>query len=442
MRTADDLARRFVKTRKGISTPVLLVTISIALLLTVAAIDLAQLSHQRHQMQIGADAAALAATAKLHDRRWLYLGPDVAGQSVGEQLMMIQPWQDPQLVEAQGEAIRFAAFNQVADRQIVLEENVSNDPQGDMMYGFVADPTHEQINGTPSADGGFNSMMVRASRRKAAGDLPLLWMARQVGMANLEMKVVSQAVLDQRLYGFRPLLMRGTTGELTNVTQVPVPILPIAVMPNIDDLTMFEEIEDVAPTNLWWAKGPEDNYFVDPFTRQVTPGSDGIAEMVIRIGTDSSQSATNSVKTRRGALIGFGNGDTSPSAIVFRGLSGLNADELPGGEINLSNDQNLPTFPAVYNVSQDDAPAYRTGLINAGPSLIGQPRILPIGAPAGGSSFVFGGFVAGAIVDCLQDSGDGSLLLVVQPCLLQTPTALTGGDNPRNPWIGKLLLNR
>ena len=44
------------------------------------------------------------------------------------------------------------------------------------------------------------------------------------------------------------------------------------------------------------------------------------------------------------------------------------------------------------------------------------------------------------VADLLED---GSLLIVVQPCLLQTPTALTGGDNtPRNPWIGKLLLNR
>ena len=444
MHTADELAPLFVKSRKGISTPVLLVTISIVLVLTVAAIDLAQISHQRHQMQIGADAAALAATAKLHDRGWLYLGPEGDGRTVQQQLAKIQVFRDAHVLEARSEAIKFAGLNKTANRKIVLLDSKLDDPNSDMVHGFVQDPSAEQLaGGVPSLDGGFNSMLVRAKQPKGDDGLPILWMARQVGLANLAMKVHSQAVVDQRLYGFRPLLLRDSSGDLTNVTQVPVPILPIGVEPDIEDLTMFEQLgtTGISCTDLWWAKGPEDKFLVDLVSRPivVAPGFDGIAEMVIRIKSDSAQPAANNVKTRRGALIGFGNGDTGPAGIQYHCLAGVSADELPSGKIDLSDPHNLPSFAAAYNVKEDDLTTLRA--IFTDPSLIGQPRIIPVGACAG-DSFVIGGFVAGTIVDCLQDSGDGSLLLVVQPCVLQTPTALTGGDNPRNPWIGKLLLNR
>jgi hypothetical protein len=357
---------------------------------------------------------------------------------------MIAMYQHPQLGQARREAIRFARLNKVADREILLETNPTNHPQGDLVHRFVEDPADDQNTASSSLDGGFNSMAVRASRRKAAGELPLLWMARQVGLADLEMKVDAQAVVDQRLFGFRPLLMRGPSGELTTVTQVPVPILPIGIEPNIDDLTMFEELAPtgIDSTCLWWAKGPQDEYFVDPVTRAVARGigGDGIAEMVIRIKSNSAQPAANTVKTRRGALIGFGNGDTGPTGVMYHSLAGVSADELPTGKIDLSDTHNLPAFGAAYNKTQQELTTLRGILTD--PRLLGQPRIIPVGASAGDSSFVFGGFVAGAIVDCMQDSGDGSLLLVVQPCLLQTPTALTGGETPRNPWIGKLLLNR
>jgi hypothetical protein len=238
---------------------------------------------------------------------------------------------------------------------------------------------------------------------------------------------------------------------LTGETHVPVPIVPLAVIPDTEDLAM--NVPAGFPENLWWAKGPRDEFIVDPEHQQVTPngGGDGIAEFIIRIPcSDCSGSASESGNTRAGALLAFGGAGTGPAAILHVSRFGLHAEDLlPHSELNLNDPNNLPIFPANYNGTSDDLADIRAGLLSTDmslPPLIGAPRIFPLGAPYGNDEFVIAGFVAGAIVDCTRDS-DGSLLLAVQPCVLQSPTALVAGvvNNdviPRNPWIGKILLNR
>jgi hypothetical protein len=426
MAIVDAYALASLEPRRGISTPALLVTLSIAILLAAAALDLAQLSHQRHQIQIGADAAVLAAAPHVMDRGWLYLGPEGSNDPNLEDT--ISSVRMAQLEAAQQHAIFFAGLNKVAKRSILLDENPNNDRDGDIFVGFTPDPAVRELDGLPGPDGGFNSLIVRASRRKAAGDLPLLWLARHVGLHELDMKVYSQATVDQRVFGFRPL------------THVPIPILPLAVLPRPDDLSMFPP---EAPIHLWWAKGPNDSYTVDPIHRIVSPGADGIAEIVIRVHSQSSGNPSNNVKTRRGVLLGFGSGgDCSPASFAQISTFGLTSQDLPYGELAIVDQNDPPAVAAEYNVDSADLMDICGTLREAEFQLLGAPRIIPLGVPISSSQVGIVGFVAGTIVHCEQDLGDDSLLIVIQPCLLQSPTALVGGDNPRNPWIGKLLLNR
>jgi hypothetical protein len=76
----------------------------------------------------------------------------------------------------------------------------------------------------------------------------------------------------------------------------------------------------------------------------------------------------------------------------------------------------------------------------------GQKRIWPLGIVRGegnatDQSCQILGFAAGQVVDGV-DGDAGTFELVIQPCWLQTPTALVGAGNPHNPWIGKLVLVR
>lgn len=106
--------------------------------------------------------------------------------------------------------------------------------------------------------------------------------------------------------------------------------------------------------------------------------------------------------------------------------------------MSVADENNPPILPAEYTVTTVNVGDYVSALT----PLIGVPRLFPLGEVDTTSSIAIIGFVAGTIVDCRQDPNDDSLLIFVQPCLLQTPTALTRGANLRNPWIGKLLLNR
>jgi hypothetical protein len=95
---------------------------------------------------------------------------------------------------------------------------------------------------------------------------------------------------------------------------------------------------------------------------------------------------------------------------------------------------------AQYRFSSADLNRICQGLLRTA----AQPRIWPIGANVstalGRPAVGIVGFVAGSVVECRTQGND--LVIVVQPCVLQTPTALTDPSAQRNPFIGKLLLNR
>ncbi len=439
--------------RRGITTPALLVTLAVAMLLAVAALDIAQLSHQRQQLQNGADAAALAATSQVMDRRWLYRGVEGANTNDSELFDDVQFYQ---LRCAENDAICFAGENKIANRSIKLTESADNFINDDVVFGYVDDPAYEELefdaDNVPlaGADGSFNTVVVNASRRKAVGDLPLLWMARQVGLHQLEMVVTSQAAVDQRIKGFLPLQLLNADGTPSEITRVAVPMLPFAVVPQVEDYEDLANADDCLPTHLWWSTGPHDYYTVNEKLQVVTgckdaPQPDGIAEMVLRIKSHCTDESQNTVKTRRGALIGFPLNDnpatTAPEAIAEVSLYGLELQDLPNGLI-IEHPNTPPSLPAVYNDEPDDLEQICTALLTSNPPILGLPRIFPVVDEGDGGETVLLGFVAGTIVHCELDLGDKSLLLVVQPCLLQTPTAVVGDGAPRNPWIGKLLLNR
>ena len=75
----------------------------------------------------------------------------------------------------------------------------------------------------------------------------------------------------------------------------------------------------------------------------------------------------------------------------------------------------------------------------------GQPRIWLLGTELPSATEVpvlaVGDFLAACVVDVDEDV-DGRLTIHLQPCLLQTATAMVRAGQRRNPWIGKLVLNR
>ncbi|MCA9249296.1 MAG: hypothetical protein KDA42_19375, partial [Planctomycetales bacterium] len=75
----------------------------------------------------------------------------------------------------------------------------------------------------------------------------------------------------------------------------------------------------------------------------------------------------------------------------------------------------------------------------------GQKRVFPLGeilsANDGSSGLRVRQFAAGRVVDCYTEM-NGTLILIVQPTLMQTATALARTGQSPNPWIGKVVRTR
>ncbi len=385
------------------------------------------MSIQKHQMQIGADAASLTAAVEIMDQRRLYLGPENSDDTSEEQFNRLAAIQQMQVMSALTEAETLAAKKSVGGTPITLVG------ERDVTTGWVANPEdHDAPALEQGQDGSFNAMTVDISSSAAAGDLVLLWMAQQSGLDRLNVHVQSVAMVDTRLHGFRPL------------PQVRVPLVPLALFPY--PKLIDSNGSDGLPSQLWWAKGPRDKFTVDTAEQAVYPGGDQIAEMVFRLPVqqdddDEGESEEDEYTIRRCAAVKLlpaaGNGRSPHQEFPALAYWGLGLEELAllDGQITLGDDPPA-MLPADFRLRREDVAFIRDGLLG----IRGRPRIWPVATNVPSGIGVVG-FVAGCVADCFTEK-NGDLMIVIQPCLLRTPTALTSAASLRNAWIGKLLLIR
>src|SRR5207249_3527906 len=90
------------------------------------AIDIGVIALARCELQRAADAAALAAADELLDRQELTGAPDQRDEEAA----------------ARARAVQVAGANSAGGTALALDPNAANDPQGDVVVGYVADPAN------------------------------------------------------------------------------------------------------------------------------------------------------------------------------------------------------------------------------------------------------------------------------------------------------------
>lgn len=361
------------------------------------AVNVAKLQLVQSQLRTACRAAALAGAAELIDEGGLYGAPTQADD-----------------VWSAREAARlYAARNAVDGRPLKLDANLKNDPQGDLVVGWI-DPTgpvgrHLQIPTGPGPHE-VNTLRVTARMGRNVADRVTLWFGGLVGVSSFDIAAQAQASVDRRVVGFKP------------EPGVNVPLMPLVA----DAAAWHDAVKQPADAEV------NDLYFVHPLTGVVTPGADGIPEMTLVCGNTT---ATTGVPC---APLALSNAQDPADAWTVRCRQGLSADDLAdyGGELVLrkgacpvSIERNLP-------------PDLQYGLLD----VLGRPRAWALGEPNAQSAGTINvtGFGAGRVVAArpIENSDNNAWEIVVQPTTLACSQAVALPGAAPNPWIAKLELTQ
>jgi hypothetical protein len=352
--------------RFGVTTAGLLVGSTILIGCAALALDLAFLMKHNMEARAATDAAALAGACELWDLTLL------GGQSA-EGTISREAAQNQQASAAQAQAQKLALANTVGHKRVSLSAK-------EML-----------INVAPATIG--NSLTVRCEFTAQRRNPVTRAVGRLLGLAEVEMIVESQAVLDQRVCGFAP------AGD------VHVPMAPIIIDPKS---WMSQCSSGVVTVTLHIEDGVESG--AGRLCTLAPPSETGYAFSFEQIAS----------------------GLTDTDLIRLPNQSFALDDSLPAGHLDLAS-TDLPGSTLIL-------PEIQSGLA----SMAGRRLIWPLG-----SDFVtvesevptrrVEAFAAARVVHCSWN-GSNEITIVVAPCLFATTTALCCASQPRNPWIGKVYL--
>ncbi len=367
--------RRHHRHAKGLTTAGLIVGMSTLLAFVAVAVDLAILQSCETEARSAADAAALAGAAELWDRSLLPPHLQNLGLPAVDSAHQAQTVPERQMQHCVTRVCKYAAMNTVGGQAVTLTED-------DMSFNDRS---------------GAVAMTVQASFTEQRGNPVSRVVGGALGLAGADLRIASQAVLDQRVYGF----VASTTAR--------APVLPI-----------------VLDTDLW--------------NDQVATSS----IVTIQIATDASEIITGArlcSMQSTAATILIDHREIAPPTLVDHILSGIRKSDLvnlPSQSIALSQDPSRPLDLSTPTVST----ATLRDVGNALHTIAGQPRVWMLGGQVtdanDGVACRVTSFVAAKVLAC---SVDGErLTAVLQPCLYSTSTALVRTGQPRNPWLAKVCL--
>lgn len=348
-------------------------------------LDLGFITYTRSQLQAGADAAALASAQELAEG-W---GP-FASKTAQETETLAQ--ESARQIAALHPSGDLGSIHIIPERDVRLGHRERNSASGDWSYHWEKP---------------YNLVAITTRRIHSENQedsaLPLFF-APVIGHKHAEVTVTAIA-------GLRPGIGFRHIPEAANP-----PVLPIAF-----DLPTWEALESGHEgSNLYNVDGEqevvtfEDDYTVDPKTKAVGKGTDGILEFNLYPSDHKEMPSGN-----RGTVkIGVSNNGTSDLSRQIR--TGLNEQDLKpyGGELSFENG------PIFLDGNPGMSAAIKVDLA----SIIGEVRAIPIFNKFEGNgskaTFTIVKFV-GVRILAVQLTGK-SKYIIVQPATLTHPTVIPG----------------
>jgi hypothetical protein len=392
--------------RRGSVWPLLLACLVLVLACIALAVDSALIWQARQELQVAADASALAAVLELADDR-LLISRDGSHQ------------------EAVLRGMEYAKA--IANKHHVLGKPLQldlNDDVPDVVPGFFDTVAGFQPARSDEWDNPLLNAIEVTGRRTSERGTPVgLFFTRLFRLPSSNVAASATAVLDRNIVGFRP------TGQLH------VPLMPIALLSDpsgLEEQSWEAQVDKPLSTG-----GGTDEYVFNKSSRQWfsagddTKAGDGLPEFTLRLPLGSL-----AVEESNGQVLQIGKPSTE---VLLRQVErGLLADDLEAsqGQLALGWDGMLPIETQTLPTSNT---LQRLRSLFAAIHQRGEARIWPLYLPSS-SGVLLRGFVAARIAHIEQS--ESQLMLVLQPTVLTTGTALTQPSASSNAYIGKIKLVR
>jgi Flp pilus assembly protein TadG len=352
--------------------------------LIALAIDIGYLLVARTELQHAADAAALAAAADLI--------PDSGG-------LYGQANMSSEITTARNRAITFAAANRVRNVAPAVDANTSNSTSGDIVIGYLANPSDPTQNMSFADLNKSNAAKVRVRRTASQNGEVALFFSRIFGVNSRAVEATATAAL--RTESFSSFK---TPDDGTNL-----PILPITL--KLDAWT--DMLNGIGPDNLGWNETKD----------SLSHNGDKVLE--IELYPDSSTPGNF-------GTIDIGSSSNSTSDIarqITDGISPSDMAQMPGGQLGFDSNGEL---------SLNGDSGVSASIQNELKSIIGQPRMIPIyksvANPGDNATYSICEFV-GIRVMAVKLTGSLALKSVtIQPAYVAMKGG-TGGGNQTSQYV-------
>lgn len=315
------------QTRRGAITVLAAILAIVFVAMVAFCVDIGYVLSAKEELQRSADSSALAAC-------WEYGHRLGKGSSVSTSVGY-----------GRTTAAQYASLNHVTNQPMSLDSNASNNVDGDVVFGYIADFKNSQSAFQTNSANGYNAVKVRLRKNASINGKVPYFFARVFGLTGqtLEEEATAGLVLDVK--GFKVPSDGGNLG-----------ILPYAL--------------DLQTWNGLIANTGTDSYKWNTQTKQVEAGSDGLVE--VNLFPQGTGSPGN-----RGT-VDIGSSGNSTADIARQILHGISPSDLAhhGGKLE---------FDATGKLSLNGDTGISAGVKDELASIMGQPRIIPIFSTVSGN---------------------------------------------------------
>ncbi len=373
-----------VSRRRGIAA--ILAALMLVFMLGVAAlaVDIGYLYMNYGQLQSCADSGALAGASGLLNPNLFNGTPEAPNGQVGQSA-------------ARSSAIAFAQSNRVSEAYPVVDSNVSNDSGGDVVIGYLSDPSNPSCTMDFSNPSLYNAVQVRVRKTSSLNGPVTSFFARALGSSGTDLAAKATAVLSSSVVGFQVTSETGNAG-----------LLPFAVSQTAWDSLM--------------AGNGSDLYEYSPSAGTVSSGGDGVLEM-------SMFPISNGASGNFGTM-DIGNPNNSTADLERQILSGANATDLAyfGGSLRLGANGTL-----LLNGDTGISAAVKDEL----DAIKGKPRIIPlystVSGPGNNATYTIVGFVGVRIMN-VKLTGNPKYV-TIQPAVVVDDSAILGSTSNQSQYV-------